>query len=45
MPIWSGKRWTAPVREEVAAMGKLTQEELEMVYKTGMKPSDYLANK
>jgi len=26
-------------------MGKLTNDELEMVYKTGMKPSEYLANK
>ena len=34
-------RWS----QEVSAMGKLSQEELEMVYKTGMKPSEYLANK
>ena len=34
-------RWS----QETSAMGKLSQEELEMVYKTGMKPSDYLANK
>ena len=27
------------------AMGKLTNAELEMVYKTGMKPSQYLPNK
>ncbi|SVC30459.1 uncharacterized protein METZ01_LOCUS283313 [marine metagenome] len=26
-------------------MGKLTNEELEVVYKQGMKPSDYLAYK
>jgi len=26
-------------------MGKLSQEELEMVYKQGMKPSEYLAYK
>jgi len=26
-------------------MGKLTNDELEMVYKTGIKPSDYLAHK
>jgi len=26
-------------------MGKLSQEELEMVYKIGFKPTDYLANK
>jgi len=26
-------------------MGKLTNDELEMVYKTGIKPTDYLANK
>ena len=34
-------RWS----QEVAAMGKLSQEELEMVYKQGMKPSEYLAYK
>ena len=34
-------RWS----QEVSAMGKLSNDELEMVYKTGMKPSDYLANK
>ena len=34
-------RWS----QETSAMGKLSQEELEMVYKTGMKPSEYLANK
>ena len=34
-------RWS----QETSAMGKLNQEELEMVYKTGMKPSEYLANK
>jgi len=26
-------------------MGKLSQEELEMVYKIGFKPSEYLAYK
>jgi len=26
-------------------MGTLSQEELEMVYKIGFKPTDYLANK
>jgi len=26
-------------------MGRLSNEELEAVYKTGIKPSDYLANK
>ena len=31
--------------QEVSAMGKLSQEELEMVYKIGFKPPDYLANK
>ena len=34
-------RWS----QEVAAMGKLGNDELEMVYKTGMKPSEYLAHK
>ena len=34
-------RWS----QEVSAMGKLTDNELEMVYKTGMKPSEYLSNK
>ena len=33
-------RWS----QEVSAMGKLTNDELEMVYKTGMKPSEYLSN-
>ena len=33
-----------PVVEE-AAVGKLSNEELEAVYKTGIKPSEYLANK
>ena len=33
-----------PVIEE-AAVGKLNKEELEAVYKTGIKPSEYLANK
>ena len=31
--------------QEVTAMGKLSNEELEAVYKTGIKPSEYLANK
>ena len=31
--------------QETPAMSKLTNDELEMVYKTGIKPSDYLANK
>jgi len=26
-------------------VGKLSKEELEAVYKTGIKPSEYLANK
>jgi len=34
-------RWS----QEVTAMGKLTNDELEMVYKQGMKPSEYLAYK
>ena len=34
-------RWS----QEVTAMGKLSNDELEMVYKNGMKPSEYLANK
>jgi len=34
-------RWS----QEVAAMGKLSQEKLEMVYKIGFKPTDYLAHK
>ena len=34
-------RWS----QEVSAMGKLSNDELEMVYKTGIKPSQYLANK
>jgi len=34
-------RWS----QEVAAMGKLSQEELEMVYKIGFKPTDYLVHK
>jgi len=34
-------RWS----QEVSAMGKLSNDELEAVYKTGIKPSDYLANK
>ena len=34
-------RWS----QEVSAMGKLTNDELEMVYKTGMKPSEYQASR
>ncbi len=34
-------RWS----QEVSAMGQLSQEELEMVYKTGIQPTVYLANK
>ena len=34
-------RWS----QEVTAMGKLSNDELEMVYKTGIKPSEYLSNK
>ena len=34
-------RWSP----ETSAMGKLTNDELEMVYKTGIKPSEYLTNK
>ena len=34
-------RWS----QEVSAMGKLTNDELEMVYKAGVKPSEYLAYK
>ena len=34
-------RWS----QEVAAMGKLSNDELEMVYKTGIQPTVYLANK
>ena len=34
-------RWS----QEVTAMGKLSQDELEVVYKNGMKPSEYLAHK
>ena len=34
-------RWS----QEVAAMGKLSQDELEMVYKIGFKPTNYLAHK
>jgi len=30
---------------EEAAVGKLSNEELEAVYNTGIKPSEYLANK
>ena len=31
--------------QEASAMRRLTDDELEMVYKTGMKPSEYLAYK
>ena len=34
-------RWN----QEVSAMGKLSNDELEVVYKNGMKPSEYLAHK
>ena len=34
-------RWS----QETAAMGRLSNAELEVVYKTGMKPSEYLSNK
>ena len=34
-------RWS----QQVTAMGRLTDEELEMVYKQGMMPSEYLAYK
>ena len=34
-------RWS----REATAMGRLSNEELEAVYKTGIKPSEYLANK
>ena len=34
-------RWS----QEVTAMGKLSNDELEVVYKNGMKPSEYLAHK
>ena len=34
-------RWS----QEVSAMGKLSNDELEMVYKTGIQPTVYLANK
>ncbi len=34
-------RWS----QEVSAMAKLSDAELEMGYKNGWKPSDYLANK
>ena len=34
-------RWN----QEVTAMSKLSDAELEMVYKNGWKPSQYLANK
>ena len=34
-------RWN----QEVTAMSKLSDAELEMVYKNGWKPSEYLANK
>ena len=31
--------------QEASAMRRLSDNELEMVYKTGMKPSEYLSNK
>jgi hypothetical protein len=31
--------------QEASAMGRLSDDELEMVSKSGMKPSDYLAYK
>ena len=34
-------RWT----QEVAAMGKLSNDELEVIYKQGLKPSECLAGK
>jgi len=34
-------RWS----QEASAMGNLTNEELEVVYKQGMKPSEYLSSK
>ena len=34
-------RWSL----EVAAIGKLSQDELEMVYKIGFKPTEYLAHR
>ena len=34
-------RWS----QEVSAMGKLTNDELKMVYKTGMNPSEYVASR
>ena len=37
----SAHRWS----QDVTAMGKLSNDELEMVYKTSIKPGEYLANK
>ena len=34
-------RWS----QEASAIGRLSNDELEVVYKTGMKPSEYLSNK
>ena len=34
-------RWS----QESSAMGKLSPAELEVIYKNGWKPSEYLANK
>ena len=34
-------RWS----QEASAMGRLSDGELEVVYKNGWKPSEYLANK
>ena len=31
--------------QEASAMGKLSNDELEMVYKTGWKPSEYVASR
>ena len=34
-----------PTNAEKSVIGKLSNEELQAVYKTGIKPSQYLANK
>ena len=34
-------RWS----QEASAMGKLSNQELEVIYKNGWKPSEYLSNK
>ena len=31
--------------QEASAMGKLSNQELEVIYKNGWKPSEYLSNK